>query len=204
MVAIVRTEWSGTSGGPGLTQLALLGAAGGIWNPGGEQVAVDAVRAFWQSMVAFLPDELRLQVNPTVDVYDTGTGELIGSNTAGTAPAVVAGTSSASYAGGAGAKITWATGSIRDGRRVRGSTFIVPISSSVYTAVGTIGTATITSVNNASATLISALTTGTMSLAVWSRPREATETLPARSGLAYDVESGSLGTKTAILRGRRD
>lgn len=201
MVGIVRTEWSGTSGGPGLTQFALLGAAGGEWNPGGEQAAVNAVRAFWFALAGILPDELRLTVNPVVDSYNRETGDLIASNTAGTVPAVVAGTSTTGYAGGAGLKITWNTGQIRNGRRVRGSTFIVPVTLGAFTNIGTVTPGTITTVNAAAANLVTALGQGGVSLGVWSRPRD---TPNVRVGFATQVVNGSCSSKSAILRGRRD
>lgn len=201
IIGIVRTEWSGTSGGPGLSQMAVMGAAGGDWNPSGAQTAVNAVRAFWQAHAADLPDELRLTVSPVVDTYDRVTGDLFSSTVAGTAPAVVVGTSTAGYAGGAGLKVTWNTNQIRNGRRVRGSTFIVPISAAVFTAVGTIGTVRINGTNTAAATLISQLNAGGTPLAVWSRPRTG---INARAGYATEVVTGSSSTKTAILRGRRD
>lgn len=204
MVAIVRTAWSGTSGGPGITQMALLGATGEDWNPGGAQGAVNAVRGFWDSIKLYLPNELTLTVSPIVDRYDTGTGELTGTETAATAPAAVIGTGTGNYAGGAGFKVTWETGSIRDGRRVRGATYIVPATTDAFTATGTVGPAAKTAVNNAAAAMIAAMSTASISMAVWSRPREESTTLPARVGLAYDAESGACSSKSAILRGRRD
>jgi hypothetical protein len=139
-----------------------------------------------------------------VDWYDTATGELMGSNVAPTAPAAVNGTSGAIYAGGAGFKVSWETGQVRDGRRVRGSTFIVPAASSAFSATGTVAAASRTTVNTAAATMIAAMHTGSVSLGVWSRPREATETLPARDGAPYEVLQGICSAKSAILRGRRD
>lgn len=201
LIAIVRSEWSGTSGGPGLTQLAVMGAAGGDWNPSGAQTAVNAVRTFWNALAAELPDEVRIQVSPVVDTYDRVTGVLHSSSTAATVPGVVAGTNTLGYAGGAGLKVTWNTNQIRDGRRVRGSTFIVPISSGAFTAVGTIGATPAGKVNTAAAQLISSLNAGGTPLAVWSRPREG---LKARAGFATEVIQGTCSTKTAILRGRRD
>lgn len=201
MVALVRTEWSGTSGGPGLSQMAILGAAGGIWNPDGTQGAVNAVRTFWDSLKSYLPDELRLTVSPVVDDYDEITGQLRASFVAGAAPNVVAGTSATGYAGGAGLKVTWNTGQIRNGRRVRGSTFIVPIANTVFTSNGTIGTAQMTSINTAAATMLAQLTAAGTSMAVWSRP--VTSPVP-RGGSVHEVLTGSCSSKTAILRGRRD
>lgn len=201
MVAIVRTAWSGTSGGPGLTQFAVLGAAGGIWNPSGTQSAVNAVRTFWESLKTLLPDELKLDISPVIDDYDTVTGDLVGSYVAGTAPLQVIGTSTSSYVGGAGAKITWNTGQIRNGKRVKGSTFLVPISSSVFGATGTVGSTAITTINGAANTMLSQLTAGGTSLGVWSRPGPPSK---PRAGFATEVLTGSVGNKSAILRGRRD
>lgn len=201
MVAIIRTEWSGTSGGPGLTQMAVMGAAGGEWNPDGAQSAVNAVRNFWLSLASLLPDELRLTTMPTVDTYDTATGELSSSATAAIPPSTVAGTSASGYAGGAGCKVTWQTGQIRNGRRVRGSTFIVPLSAAAFTGTGTIGSTQQTTINNAATALLAALTAGGTSLAVWSRPL----ILPnPRAGFQTQVISGICSSKSAILRGRRD
>jgi hypothetical protein len=201
IIGIVRSEWSGTTGGPGLSQHAVMGAAGGDWNPNGAQAAVNAVRAFWASMASSLPDEVRIQVSPVVDTYERENGDLFSSHVAGTPVGVVAGTSTAGYAGGAGTKITWNTGQIRNGRRVRGSTFIVPLSGALFTANGTLGTVTVTQLNTSAANLISALSSAATPLAVWSRPRTTPE---LRVGFATEVVSGSVSSKSAILRGRRD
>jgi hypothetical protein len=200
-VGIVRTQWSGTTGGPGLTQFAVIGAAGGDWNPSGTQSAVNAVRTFWDALKGYLPDEVRLLVLPSIDVYDRVTGDLVDTYTAGTAPATVAGSSAGTYAGGAGMKITWNTGQIRNGRRVRGSTFIVPAASIVYTANGTIGGTIMTNVGTAASNLISQLNAGGTPLAIYSRPVNGDN---ARAGFATEVIAGACGSKTAVLRGRRD
>lgn len=204
MVALVRTAWAGTSGGPGVTQMAILGAAGGEWNPGGEQAAVNAVRAFWDSVKVYLPNELTLTVSPVVDWYDVADGTLMGSNVAATPPATVTGTDAGGYAGGSGIKVTWETGQIRDGRRVRGSTFIVPAAATCFTNTGVVAATPRTTINTAATTLISALNTASMSLGVWSRPREATATLSERAGAQFEVTTGITSAKSAILRGRRD
>jgi hypothetical protein len=204
MVALVRTYWSGTTGGPGITQMALLGAAGGIWNPGGEQGAVNAVRAFWDALKTYIPDEVQLTVSPVVDWYDRATGELMGSNIAATPPGVVLGTSATSYAGGSGFKVTWETGQIRDGRRVRGATYVVPCSSGVFTNTGVVSSTPKAAINTAANAMLTALTTNTTPMGVWSRPREATDDLPARAGAAFQVSVGVCSSKSAILRGRRD
>lgn len=200
-VAIVRTEWSGTSGGPGLTQLAVMGAAGGDWNPAGTQSAVNAVRKFWDSLKGYLPDEVKLTVMPVIDSYDRISGDLVASHVAGAAPSQVIGTSAGGYAGGVGVKISWNTNQIRMGRRVRGSTFLVPLQSAAFGATGTVVPAVITQVNISAATLITDLAAGATPLGVWSRP--GTPEKP-RAGFVTEVVTGTCSQKSALMRGRRD
>jgi hypothetical protein len=159
------------------------------------------VRTFWDSQKGILPDELKLTVSPIIDVYDRVTGDLTASYVAGTAPLVVAGTSATGYAGGAGVKVTWNTGQIRNGRRVRGSTFIVPTSSSIFGPTGTVVAGNMTSINASATALISTLNAAATPLAVWSRPFNGDN---ARVGFATEVIQGLCSSKSAILRGRRD
>lgn len=201
MVAIVRTEWDGTSGGPGLTQMAMLG--NGEFTAANAQAAVNAVRKFWDDMKATLPDELKLTVSPIVDIYRETDAELTNSVIAGAAPAVVVGQGTTGYAGGAGLKINWNTGVIRGGRRVKGSTFIVP---ALATAFGNTGTPTpqvVITANTAANAMMASLTAGGTALLVWSRPLVVGGAI-TRTGATAGVISGSLAPKSAILRGRRD
>lgn len=202
MPAIIRTDWSGTSGGPGLTQMCLdtmenwpvpIESAG--------QDAVDAVRAFWLALQTVLPNELTLQVQPQIDNYNTLSGDLDFSITVPTTPAAVLGNSSATYAGGSGIKVVWETNQIKRGRRVRGSTFIVPAAGTAFSNTGVVTSAAQTTINNAAATLLTTLETNLTRLLVWSRP----VTLPTpRVGDTTPVEIGVCSQKSAILRSRRD
>lgn len=201
MVAIVRTEWDGTSGGPGLSQMALLGSEG--FTAGNAQAAVNAVRKFWNSLAGALPDEVRLTVSPIVDIYNEGDGELTSSFVAAVNPLVVAGTGITGYAGGTGIKLNWNTGSIRNGRRVKGATFVVPALASSFTTTGTVSSGTLGTLNSAASVLLSDLTAGGTALAVWSRPLVVGGVV-TRAGAITGVISGSAGVKSAILRGRRD
>lgn len=201
MVAIVRTEWDGTSGGPGLTQLAFLG--NGEFTAANAQAAVNAVRKFWDSLKTYLPDELRLNVMPTVDIYNEANAELTGSVVAPVVPLQVAGTSASGYAGGAGFKLNWNTGIIRNGRRVRGATFVVPASLTCFNSTGTIINTTVNAVNIAANTLMADVTAGGTALLVWSRPLVKDDVI-IRGGATAGVISGTCGPKSAIMRGRRD
>lgn len=200
--SLVRTHWNGTSGGPGITQLAVGMVTGANFSSTDAQNAVDRVRIFWDAIKAFLPDELTLQVDPNVDEYDTASGSLIASRTAATTPPVVTGTSATTYTGGAGAKLTLNTNAVYFGRRVRGSIYLVPVYGSAYTSSGTITTSFQTSLNTAGAAMISGFATVGQNLLVYSRPNPLAT--PARLGFTHIVANITCNEKSAILRGRRD
>lgn len=200
-VGIVRTNWAGTSGGPGLTQIAVTEGAGAFWTTTQAQNAVNAVRAFWDSIKGLLPDEIILTVSPVVDIYNEVDGQLVASVSAPTPPGAVAGTATVTYAMASGLKMSLNTGVIRFGRRVRGTVFIVPAATSAFTATGVVASATKTTINTAGTALLTSLGTSGLQLSVYSRPR----VLPsARPGAVTPVSAIETNEKGAVLRGRRD
>jgi hypothetical protein len=204
VLGIVRTGWAGTSGGPGLTQLAVRNGDSSFWSIANANTATAAVRAYWDAIKAYLPNEIVLTVSPVVDQYDDADGNLVASTTAGSAPATVTGSSTANYSMAAGIKMNLTTGVIRDGRRVRGAVYIVPAGSGAMTGTGTVDPTVRTAIDTAGNAMRSSLTTGGLTLLVWSRFREATATLPERNGAIIDTSGVETSEKTAILRGRRD
>ena len=200
-VCIVRTAWAGTSGGPGLTQTAFRAQDGNFIDATDAQTAVNAVRAFWDAIKAYLPNEIVLTVSPIVDIYEEGDGELVASETAATAPTSVQGTSASLFSMASGMKINLNTAGIRFGRRVRGAIYVVPAASEIYTVTGSVGSTVRTPINTAGNTMRTTFTTAALELVVWSRPR----TLPTvREGAVTPVTSLETNEKVAILRGRRD
>lgn len=203
-VGIIRTAWAGTSGGPGLTQLAVREPSGVFATDASVQSCVNAVRAFWNAIAAQLPNEITLTVQPTVDWYREADSELVGSITAATAPASVAGTDTGSYSMASGYKCNLQTGVIRNGRRVRGSIYVVPAALGVFSTSGTIGSAPRATTNTALATLKSSLNGSGLEWCVWSREFKATADKPYRAGATAPVTVAEVNEKVAVLRGRRD
>lgn len=206
MVHIVRTGWTGTSGGPGLTQFAIdtTDSTFGPLSAGQAQSAVDAVRAFWLALAAQLPDEITLTVSPVVDYYLAHNAQLAGSASAATAPASVVGTNASVYSMATGPKVNLNTGVIRNGRRVRGSIYIVPGGSSTMGAAGMVNATSRTTINTAGTNLRTALNSAGLKLGVWSRPVPEGKPNGPRDGAWSDVISFEVNEKLAILRGRRD
>jgi hypothetical protein len=206
MVHIVRTAWSGTSGGPGLTQMAIdtVDSSFGPLSPSQAQSAVDAVRSFWNNMVLLLPNEVILTVSPVVDYYLSHNAQLSGSVSAPTPPANVAGTSAAAYSMATGPKLNLNTGVVRNGRRVRGSIYIVPGAGSTLGVTGMLEGTARANLNVYGNNLRTALATAGLKLQVWSRPIPEDKPKGPRDGAVADVVAIEANEKLAILRGRRD
>lgn len=206
MVHIVRTAWSGTSGGPGLTQLAIdtVDSTFGPLSTSQAQSAVNAVRAFWSGIAGNLPDEITLTVSPVVDYYTVHDAVLAGSVTASTPPAVVGGTSSAAFSMATGPKVNLNTSTIRNGRRVRGSIYIVPGGGNNQASNGALAATARTLIQGAGTTMLSSLATSGLKLGVWSRPIPEGKPNGPRDGAWSDVTTFEVNEKLAILRGRRD
>jgi hypothetical protein len=207
-VGIIRTGWSGTTGGAGLTQWAIAetleGGVGSFFTTTNVQTAVNAMRTFWDAVKAYVPNEVTLTVSPTVDIYDEVSGDLIASITAPTPPTNVVGTDSGAFAMASGMKLALATGTIRNGRRVRGSTYIVPSGASTLTTSGLVASAARTATNTAGAAFATALATPLLIHVVYSRPLPAEHPLGPRDGALALITAYDTNEKTAVLRGRRD
>lgn len=203
-VGLIKTTWQGTSGGPGLTQMAITSPTGDPITNSQAQSAVNAVRAFWAAVNGLIPNEVTLTVLPTVDMYEAfaSNNQLSNSMVVPTPPATVTGLDTGVYAMAAGLKVNLHTSVVRFGRRVRGCFYIVPAGATAYTNLGTVAAAARTTINTAGATLSSSLATAGLNLVVWTRYNEVKH--PERTSWLSIVDSVTANETTAILRGRRD
>lgn len=148
----------------------------------------------YTALAAIIPAGVTMSVPGSGDLFDDTTGTLTGVWTAPGAE-VVPGTAPSSCARGVGACVGWQTGGIINGRRLRGRTFLVPLTVNAYDLDGTITPSSL-AVCNSFADLLMA----SGPLAVWHRPTEAA---PA-SGNSYGVTSRRVRDKVAFLGSRRD
>jgi hypothetical protein len=204
MIGKIVTTWAGTSGGPGITQLYVNPIGQTLLTQAQAQSAANAVRAFWDSSKAYMPDEVILTVQPTVDMYDHGNGTLTNTVSAATPPTSVQGQSVTNFSMAAGGKVNLQTASINNGRRVRGTIYMVPMASVAFSATGTISAGVRTAMNTAGASLLAALGAAGLELIVWGRPLKNEAKVVVRQGTINPVISIDTAEKTAILRGRRD
>lgn len=185
-IARCRVAWSGSAVvGDGLSTF--------YWGSGGVAGYPGAVLAFFNAIKGLVPVGVTWTVPSSGDLLDDTTGALQGSwSIAG--GGTVASAGGTTYAAGVGSRVVWQTGAIRGGRRVRGSTFIVPLGTTQYDADGTIAPAALTTLGTAAANYLTAV--GSNGL-IWSRPRTGL------AGQAVPITAALTPDKVSWLRGRR-
>ena len=198
----VKARWSGFSGGPGYTNLHFRGfgateGGGGSYDVAAANNAINRVNAFLGGVRGNLPSVVRVEVESEVEIIEDTTGDLIGTIGGTDAPEQV-GSTVGGYSGPVGAVVNWRTGSIRNSRRVRGRTFLVPLASVAFGTSGQLTPAAITNIQNAAANLY--LPADSLDLMVYGRPTSS----EAEDGKAYVVTSFNVPTMAAVLRSRRD
>lgn len=192
----VNAAWQNWPGAPGVSHFYLDGQ-----DLTGLQGRIDAIRTFFNALVAYLPSNLTIQVPSSGDLVETATGTLSGVWSVGTTPAVVTGGSTAAYAGNAGMVTHWLTDGFVAGRRVRGRTFIVPCTSAVFETNGSPTASAITGMKAAADALITSMA-GKM--LVWARPFvDPAGVKPPRTGSASVVNGSRVPDLAISLRSRR-
>ena len=159
------------------------------------------IRTFFNALVGLIPNNLTITVPGSGDIINEGSGAIVGAWTVA-APAVVTGTATGNYAGGAGAVVDWLTSGVVAGRRPMGRTFLVPLAASAMDGAGSLGPTTISTIQTAALALIAAM--GPTFL-VWSRPFAGGPggVPPARLGTVNPVTSARVPDLAATLRSRR-
>lgn len=179
----IEVSWTGLTGLPGVSVFYSLPAVD----------VTTELATFFNAVKAAFPAPLSWTIPNSGDTFDENTGELTGAWTGGTA-ATITSTANAAYAAGTGTFVRWTTGSIRNGRRVRGRTFLAPLTNLVYQNDGSIEPATLGVLQGAVSTLAAA-----GKLEVWCRPHPT----PGNDGISANILSGQVADLTSSLKTRR-
>lgn len=189
----VKARWTGFSGAPGLSVFHFNDSADTTtYTPDN---AVLAVRTFFFGMANLLPTVVTIDVDNNVEVIDPPSGQMTDIISAQDQPNVV-GAAAATYSAPSGAVVHWTTSGVRNGRRVRGKTFLVPLVTSVYQNDGTLATAHMATIAGQAQALIDNEATA---LVTYSRPVEG-----GQLGQQYLVTGQRVPDMAAVLRSRRD
>lgn len=151
------------------------------------------IAGMFTTLVSRFPNGVQWTLENTGDLIDVETGAITGTWTDGSTT-VLTGSLSGSYAAGVGARIRWATNGISNKRRVRGSTFLVPLGTTCYATDGSIEAPALLSLQNASGSLL-ANSDGNMR--IYTRP------VGGIGGRAHTVVGSTVPDKVSWLRTRR-
>jgi hypothetical protein len=154
-----------------------------------------SVQALFNSVKAYLPDDVNITIPNTGDSINSGDGTLAGIWT-DTGGAVVSGTSASAFAIGAGGRIQWLTAGIRGDRRVTGTTFLVPLASSAFDTTGIIPSTPLGVFQTAASALVTAQSGH---FVIWGKPHSKA----ANDGVYNVVVSGLARSTPTGLRTRR-
>jgi len=155
-----------------------------------------ALKTFFTSIQSSFPNSQVAWTFPAGgEVIDSVSGHLVGAWTGGTPSTLLAAAPGTGWASGVGARVVWNTAQVVNFRRVRGSTFLVPLNTSMYDADGTIVASAISNVQTAAANLLTAHPTMT----VWTRPPKGT----SFGGGSSPITSGTCPDHVSWLRSRR-
>ena len=188
MAVITRhtITWTGFLGAPGFSN---------FYSDASDDAAYHSALGTWMhTWAANLPDDVTLTLQAEQEQLDPATGELVGAFSSGSDDSV-SGANTGGYSAASGVVINWVTAGIVAGRRVRGRTFMVPISGGAYQTNGTIDENALSFMRTSTATfVVNTQPTGV----IWSRPRAGL------AGSAHPVTSSNIPDKVAVLRSRRD
>lgn len=183
----VLVSWSGTGVQGAAVNVLSFAAEGGVPD-------VAAIEQAYFALKTVIPPGVTISVAGSGDTFDDATGTLTGSWSAGAPVSFVGQATEPRVAAGVGACVTWNTGLIVNGRRLRGRTFIVPLSVAAYENDGTLTSGTLGFLQSFATALVASGPLG-----IWHRPSAA-----GTGGAASGVTSFRLRDKVAILTSRRD
>jgi hypothetical protein len=196
-LARVRTKWTGTPS-PNSLSTHYFGPDVSVTTLADIQACVDRVRDMWVAMVGNIQIGFTWTTEAAVDVINITDGALTGSfNTATrTGQGTQAGDGLPAQNQGL---LRWNTGTIADGHRLRGHTYIpAPMEGS-----NTLGAPDALYVTRGNAGATAVLAAGTHQLMVWHRPILDAGGAVLRAGSAGPVTGGVCQPVWSVLRSRR-
>lgn len=198
----VKTRWSGFNGGPGYTVMhfrdfGVDGTNGADATTAQADAAAQRVLTFFDNIKTHIASTVRLDIESDVDLIEDTNGELISSFGIPTKPQLV-GLAAGNYSAASGAVVNWKTAGIRNSRKIRGRTFVVPLGGSAMGPDGALSVTARNAIAAAATTLAGAA--GSPDLGIYARPTAK----GATDGKWSAVTASAVPSMAAILTSRRD
>ena len=190
----LRVAWNGFTGAPGVSTFYFTETT----------VSYPLFINLFANLKGHFPNDVTWNIPGGGDTIDPLTGDLVG--TWGTAVSnAITGTSGGSYAAPTGVMIKWGTGTIIDGHRLNGKTFMVPAASALFDTGGVVVAADFATINTQLQNHVNSMNGAQV---VWHRPIYTKvvggDPVLKRVGGYSAVTTGSLSRKACVLRSRRD
>lgn len=196
-LARIKVNWTGFVGAPGYTNLYFRDPGSATMSQSVVNAAITATDTWLGAWVSSIPQVVNFVIDPNVEVIDENNGSLVALFT-GTPSTTRAGSQTGNYSAASGAVVNWKTIGIRNGRVMRGRTFMVPLAATAQGPDGSLDATKLASLRTATATFISSF--GTAALVVWGRPTTSGGT----DGVSAAVTGFNIPDFSAVLRSRRD
>lgn len=185
-LARARVVWGGSAiDGAGVSTFYSVGAGSGL---------AAALEDFFASISDGFPPSVNWQIPASGDLIDDNTGSITGGWSGGPGTTVVGDSTSNLYVRGVGLRLVWQTDGITSGRRVKGTTYMVPVVKEVYDTDGTISTTAIEAYTTNAQAFLTAMAGDLVIL---------TRLTPAHSGTSHEVTGVQVPDKVAWLRTRK-
>lgn len=197
----VKVRWHGFTGSPGYSNFFFREWSDAGYVPSVAEASNSAakVHQFFDAIKGIFPPVVNIQVEGDAEVINDTDGQLVTAFSIGPFANLQGGAAAANYSAATGAVVSWQTGGVRNGRRVRGRTFLVPTSSDIFDNTGSLTSAAVASVTAAANTLV-APAANSPDMGVYARP-----SAPGANDGAWFVATGArVPDMAAVLRSRRD
>lgn len=188
----VAARWEGFPGAPGYSNFHFGEFTGGA----DVEPMRERVQAFFSGLTTVLAADVVIRIPTTVEVFDEQSGMLTDYLDGDEELSVFGSGTSSAYAGPVGGVVNWLTATVSNGRRVRGRTFIVPMTAQAYENDGTLAGSTLARMREAADELVQDDFNSQFS--VWSRPSGGS------AGVLAPVTGYRVPDLAAVLRSRRD
>lgn len=182
-----RVGWSGTGVvGPGVST---------FYSTSGGPALNDAARAFFNTIKWAFPGTLVQWDFPGGgEIVDSFTGQATGAWSGGVTTPIISTSSFQQHPAGVGCRVVWTTPGFSHGRRVRGSTYLVPLANTMFSGDGTLDDDSRTQIATAAEVFRAA-----SGLAIHTRPKHAGES----TGGHASVTGVIVPDKVSWLKSRR-
>jgi len=179
----INVAWVGATGLPGVSV---------FYAPSAVDAGADLF-TFFTAIKGLIPAVVTITVPTSGDTVDENTGVISSGWSSGTGGAIAC-TGGGNYWSGVGAYINWATNTVVGRRRLKGRTFIAPLTINQSDSNGTLLAAAVTTLQGAANTLAAS-----GHISIWHR----NTSVGATDGVAATVASALVPDQVTSLRTRR-